>query len=417
MPAAAPPDTADFRHAGPDPLSLALIDARNRTLQLLSRLAEAMGSPELQPPPGADACAMPPRWLAGHIGWFAERWIARHPQRARGGAAGTPGPRLASLDAGADEVWDPSLCPPARREAAAPAMAATRAYLLEVLEGTLDLLERAEPSDDGLYFFRLALAHEERRAEELIVLAQSQGWPLGLPPAEPAAVRPPLRMPATRWTLGGAGSGFCFAQETGAETQDVPEFEIDAQPVTWQQFCEFVDDGGYDRESLWLPEGWQWLQAEGRRAPRHVAQIGLGHGARAGGSVLQQRFGQTVRVAGMASACHLAWWEAEAWARWAGRRLATEIEWEIAAETASLRGFRWGTVHEWTAGRLHAWPGWQPEVWSAGTDLDPVPAFGQARVRRGASHATSPRQRQVRARGFALPRDDAAFVGFRTCAL
>lgn len=124
-----------------------------------------------------------------------------------------------------------------------------------------------------------------------------------------------------------------------------------------------------------------------RRGPRHVAQIGAArHGA--GGSVLQQRFGRTVRAAGNQSAVHVAWWEADAWARWAGRRLATEVEWEIAAHTAARRGFRWADVHEWTAGTLKPWPGFRADPWSGGTEFDPQPVFGQAHVLRGASLAT-----------------------------
>ena len=144
-------------------------------------------------------------------------------------------------------------------------------------------------------------------------------------------------------------------------------------------------------------------QTEGRRGPRHVEQIGAArHGT--GGSVLQQRFGRTVRAAGNQSAVHVGWWEADAWARWAGRRLATEVEWEIAAHTAARRGFRWADVHEWTAGTLQPWPGFRADPWSAGTEFDPQPAFGRARVLRGASLATRARLRSPKRRGFALPR-------------
>ena len=153
----------------------------------------------------------------------------------------------------------------------------------------------------------------------------------------------------------------------------MPAFEIDAQPVTWSQFAEFVDDGGYDRVGLWRPEGAEWLarQAEGRRAPRHVEHIGVAHQGM-GGAVTQRRFGRTVRLAGQRSAVHVNWWEADAWARWAGRRLATEVEWEIAARASAHHGFRWGDVHEWTANILRPWPGFRPDPWSAGTALRPA---------------------------------------------
>jgi iron(II)-dependent oxidoreductase len=130
-----------------------------------------------------------------------------------------------------------------------------------------------------------------------------------------------------------------------------------------------------------------------------------------------RRFGRTLRAAGHRSALHLSWWEADAWARWAERRIATEVEWEIAASASAHLGFRWGDVHEWTAGTLRPWPDFRPDPWSAGTAFDPRAAFGIARVLRGASFATHSRLRSAQRRGFAMPAWDEGFVGFRTCAL
>jgi formylglycine-generating enzyme required for sulfatase activity len=196
----------------------------------------------------------------------------------------------------------------------------------------------------------------------------------------------------------------------------VPEFEIDAQPVTWSQFVEFIDDSGYDRQELWHPQGWEWLQreaaAEGRRGPRHVEQIGV-----ASGAVLQTLFGKPTRMGGTQVLMHANWWEANAFARWAGRRLPTEAEWEIAALQAGRRGFRWGEVREWTAGTLRPFAGFQADAWAPHAELDTQRLFGAARVLRGASFATRSRMRHPRARMWALPQRDDGFVGFRTCAL
>jgi len=409
-------DSPDICRAGRDLLSLALIDARNHTLHLLSLYEQALG--EGMPVPSAPD-VVPPVWLAGHIGWFAEWWIGRNTQRAFGADCPVRPTRLAAIDPGADGWWNPAQSAPNRRWTPdLPDLAQTKAYLLETLESTLELLDNAAETDAGLYFYRLALFHEDLRGEQFVVMAQTLGLPLGFEQAPIAVTREPLLLPATRWELGMPEGGFAFAQERAAHRVDVPEFEIDAQPVTWNQYTEFVDDGGYDREELWHGEGWRWLaaQVEGRRGPRYVEQIG---GARSGtgGSVLQQRFGATVRAAGHHSAVHLSWWEADAWARWAGRRIATEVEWEIAAHTAARRGFRWADVHEWTAGTLQPWPGYRPDPWSAGGEFDPAAAFGRARVLRGASFATRARLRSPRRRGFALPHRDDGFFGFRTCAL
>ncbi len=401
-----------MRHAGRDLLSLALMDARNHTLHLLTQFeaVEAGGGGSGTAPDGAPAL-----WLAGHAGWFAESWIGRNTQRAQGSACPAQPVRLASIEPQADRWWAmaPALL---HGEPDGPDFASTRAWLLETLETTLELLEKVPDTDDALYFYRLALFHEDLLGERLMVLAQTLGVPLKLGLPGLASPREPLGVPATRWQLGSTPGGFVFDNEKWAHPVAVPAFEIDAQQVSWSQFVEFVDDGGYDRPELWHPHGWAWLNAQamdgGRRGPRHVEQIGV---ARFGGSgaVLQSRFGQPVRLAGHHPATHVSWWEADAWCRWAGRRLPDEVEWELAAHTAARRGLRWGEVHEWTASRFQPYPGFTPDPWASYS----VPYFGRARVLRGASWATRSRMKHPKFRGFSLPGEDAGFFGFRSCAV
>ena len=121
------------------------------------------------------------------------------------------------------------------------------------------------------------------------------------------------------------------------------------RPLSWARYAEFVADGGYDDAQWWSPEGWAWVQAEGRRAPRYVEQMRQG--------VLVQRQGQMQRVGAAQAAVHVSRHEAQAWCRWAGRRLPTEPEWELAALTGASRGFVFGDVFEWTGGSARAWPG------------------------------------------------------------
>ncbi|HET7837514.1 MAG TPA: DinB family protein, partial [Variovorax sp.] len=205
-------DSPDMRRAGRELLSLALIDARNHTLHLLSLYEQALGSETLAVPrvAGID----PPVWLAGHIGWFAEWWIGRNTQRAFGEECPVRPTRLAAIEPDADDWWNPAQRAPADRDAPGlPDLAQTKAYLLDTLESTLELLEHAAETDAGLYFYRLALFHEDLRGEQLLVMAQTLGLPLKveLPPA--AVTRPPLSLPATSWTLGLPQGGFAFAQE------------------------------------------------------------------------------------------------------------------------------------------------------------------------------------------------------------
>jgi formylglycine-generating enzyme required for sulfatase activity len=398
-------DSALVRQAGPELLSLALMDARNFTLQVLGAFEQAQGA-------AGGRVLQHALVLAGRAGWVAERWIARNPRRASGPACPADAVRLASIEPNADTWFAPWSAPQPTLEPPTPGT--VRSYLLAALETTLDLLEKAPGDDAALHFFRMALFVEDACGEALVALAQAHDvhLPLQLPPA--MQPREPIALPATRWTLGWRERGFALDIERGSETVDVPDFEIDAQPTAWADYVEFIDDGGYDRAELWHPDGWRWLQQaaaeEGRRGPGHVEQIGT-----ASGAVLQTFFGKAMRMGAQQAAMHVTWWEADAFARWRGRRLPTEAEWEIAAEVASRRGFRWGDVREWTAGTVRPWEGWQAEGWTVDAGLDAAPVFGKARVQRGASFATRARMRHPRARRWALPGDDSAFVGFRTC--
>jgi len=396
-----------MRRAGRDLLSLALMDARNRTLRWLAALEDALGAPPWSLPPQPDLD--PPLWRIGHVAWFQERWVARNVHRQRGAEADPTAPRLPSVLPQADRWYDPAQSAREQRwSMALPDAAATRQYLADTMELTLELLESAEETDPALYAYRLALFHEDLQAEALAETAQGLGIaiasrhalvgdPLATPPREP------LFFPATRWMLGSAPGGFVFDNEKWAHEVAVPEFEIDAHPVTWSQYGEFVEDGGYDEPRWWSPHGLAWLQREGRRVPRYVDQLR--------GGVLQQRFGRLARVPGGQPAMHVSWHEADAWCRWAGRRLPAEVEWEAAAQSYS-RGFAWGGVREWTASTFRPYPGFVPDPWA-----DPSRAhFGQAKSQRGASFATPARLRHTRLRRWAMAEDDRGFCGFRSCA-
>ena len=411
-----------MRQAGRELLSLALMDARNHSLHLFSECDAAVGQGALDA--GLRLSVNPPLWELGHTGWFQEWWIGRNMQRALGTRCESTHARLASIDPKADSLWNPALVPHrALWGLPLPPADHVRAYLLETLESTLELLDKTRDDDDSLYFYRLALFHEDMRSEARMCAAQALGLQLSrslretlTPP--PMAIREPMLIPATNWQLGSpSGRGFVFDNEAPQQQVAVPEFEIDAQPVNWAQYVEFVSDGAYDREELWHPDGWRWLQrqaasqGEGRRAPRYVDQIGVGSGA-----VMQTRFGYPMRMLGQQPAMHMSWWEADAWCRWAGRRLPAEVEWEVAAHTAARRGFRWGDVWEWTGTTF--WPyaegaGFKPDPYADYSQ----PGFGSHKVLRGASFATRARMKNPKFRHFRKPEDDDLFCGFRSCTL
>ena len=396
-----------MRHAGRELLSLAFIDARNRTLRWLSAFAGANVT-------AARAEFDPPLWLVGHVAWFQERAIARNVQRARG-AHGTRAATLASIEPRADGWFDPSVTSREQRWRDTDVTDAhLRDYLSATLETTLELLDKADESDAGLHLYRLALVCEDRVAETLAALAQAAG--LGGPvlkelwPIWPSRVRrEPLWFGAQTWALGSVAGGFVPELERWAHDEAVPEFEIDAQPVQWSQYAEFAEDHGYDEREWWSEAGWAWVERQERRAPRYVEQLG--------GAVLAQRAGAVQRVAAAQAVAHVSWYEADAWCRWAKRRLPTEVEWEIAISGGGSRGLVWGDVHEWVAGRARRWSDDAPSNTVPSVCDTPRALMPSQRIVRGASVLTVPRLKHPKARLFANPEHDAAFVGFRSCAL
>lgn len=405
-------DSITMRQAGRELLSLALMDARNHTLHLFGQYEKALAVSNFSVPCRPEL--NPPLWELGHVGWFQERWLGRNLQRHLGAACDPAAAQLASIEPQADCWWDSGqVAHDSRWQLDLPDLAGIKTYLLNTLETTLELLEKAPDEDDALYLYRLALFHEDMHGEALIYMAQTLGLPLDMRVPGSLPQRPPLLIPATRWQLGSvAGGGFVFDNERAAHEVSVPEFEIDAQVVSWAQFVEFVDDGGYDRRELWQAPGWQWLQqqaaAQGRRGPRYVEQIGV-----ASGAVMQTHFGTARRMAGGQPAMHVSWWEADAWCRWAGRRLPAEVEWELAAHTAARRGFHWGEVWEWTGTTFGPYPGFEADPYR---DYS-APWFGTHKVLRGASFATRARMKHPKYRNYFLPHRDDIYAGFRSCAL
>ena len=425
-------DPLAMRHASAQCLSLALMDARNRSLAWLTAF-------EAVAPAAVSALNLaafdPPAWWVGQAAWFQEYWTSRFPQRGRGAAADPSGVRLRSIDPLVDAWFAPLALSHRERWAHRTAFTSgLREYLGATLDTTLELLEKTEDSDAGLYFFRLALLHEDRISETLTAMArampagQGAGVRVGMGvaaeqaagqevialsvPVAPARVRrEPLGFGPSKAWLGTvaeawrASAGLVPDNELPGFEVEVPDFSIDAQAVCWAEYAEFAVDGGYDEPKWWSAEGWQWVMDQGRRAPRHVEQLAGGVLVRSQGRMQQVPSGQSV--------LHVSWYEADAWCRWAGRRLPAEPEWALAVAQSQARGFVWGDGFEWVSGTARAWPG-QLE---GPARLDAVPLPAGWRVLRGASVATVPRLRHPGGRRFAAPDKDAMFCAFRSCAL
>lgn len=406
-----PVRSAGVRSAGKSLLSLALMDARNHSLRCLTAYEQWLAPLNFVVPALAELT--PPLWLLGHIAWYQERWVPRNIQRQRGALADPATPRLASIEPDSDRWYDPANSPPDSRWLLdLPDVQYTRRYLADTMDITLELLELVGDSDDELYFFRMALLYEDIQGEALVSMAQTLGLPSGHGLLARRTRQPhhePLKMLTQTWCLGAAPqadhTGFTFDNECGAHDVKVQAFEIDAQPVSWAQYADFVDDGGYEDPRWWCLAGWTWKKHLQRRAPRHVEKMRYG--------VVQRHFGRSIEVSMNNPVEHVSWFEAQAWCRWAGRRLPTEIEWELAACSGSSQGFAWGQTWEWTASTFEPYPDFV-----AGPDrMYSQAGFGTHKVLRGASLATRDRLRHPQFRGFQLPDRDDAFCGFRSCSL
>ena len=371
------------RRAGRETLAAALVDARTRTLCQFAAFEAALG-PSLRVPCTPEL--NPLLWELGHIGWFADWWIARNPERAHGLQANPLVARSAARQAqrriNADALYDSSMVEHAQRwQLPLPDADATRSDLQASLADTLALLQEATEDDGGLYFFRLALFHEDMHAEASVSMAQALGIDVGHRPATVCTVDAQAHVPATRWTLGWTGQGFAFDNELGSHTVAVDAFEIDTSAVTWARYLPLVDAG---------------LAA----VPRYLR--------RAAGGWEVQRFGRWHALDLQTAACHLSANEAQAWCAWAGRRLPTEAEWEVAAHSAA--GFAWGQVWEWTASAFAPFPGFTPHPYLDYSN----PWFDGRPVLKGASNATHPRMRHARYRNYFPAQRNDIFAGFRS---
>ena len=407
----------NLRAAGKERLGQALQDSRSRTVRLLDHYEAALG-PSLTVP--LEPTLNPPRWEFGHVAWFADWWLSRNPDRALGLKANPDALRFSARQAhrgiNADALYDSSAIAHDQRWALdLPSVAETRADLTDSLTDTLACLELANDDDQSLYFFRLALFHEDMHAEAAAYMAQSLGFDPGYDLDDGIAIgsgvgkddstgAAELAIAASEVQLGYAGPGFCFDNELGLAMLQTPAFQIDSRALSWGRYLPFIEAGGYAEPRWWDEAGWRW-----RCTGNHACPGYLRRGVDTPWEILQ--FGRWQPLDPSATAVHLSEFEARAWCRWAERRLPTEPEWVLAAQSSA--DFAWGEVWEWTSSAFRPFPGFTPHPYRDYSQ----PWFDGRPVLKGACKATRARMRDVQYRNFSTRDRSDIFAGFRSVAL
>lgn len=423
-----------------------LREARHRT----ERLTEDLSSSELMGP--YLTIVNPVLWEIGHVAWFHEYWTLRE-------AAGR-----APLIERCDRLWDSSAVAHATRwHLDLPDRAGTCAYMADVLHRQEHLLARGI-DDETRYFYDLSIRHEDMHVEALTYMRQtSSNAPppdLGMRTRPSAGALPgDVAVPGGRWRLGSTtGEGFIFDNEKWAHETVLAPFRIARAAVTNAEFAAFVEDGGYRTRAFWSDAGWAWREQRGAEQP--IYWQGKRDGAWAA-----RRYRTVEELAPHAPVMFVNWFEADAWCRWAERRLPTETEWEAAAigmpsaDGARLtdRRRRWpwddtggdgrptaahanldfafdgpvdvaalpagdsafgcrqmiGNVWEWTSSDFLPFVGFAADPYKDYSQ----PWFGTRKVLRGGCWATSARIARPGYRNFFTPDRNDVFAGFRTCEL
>ncbi|MGB5623847.1 MAG: ergothioneine biosynthesis protein EgtB [Gammaproteobacteria bacterium] len=323
--------------------------------------------------------ASPTKWHLAHVSWFFERFIlGQHLDGYR------------PFDKRYDFLFNSYYytagqmhARPRRGLLSRPTVAEIfdyRAYVDEHMEHLLSTRD----DQDFEFLLTLGLNHEQQHQELMLtdikhVFASNPLEPAWRPaPETRAGAAGPMSYVGFSGgvvEIGNGDGGFCFDNETPRHRAWLEDFQIATRPVSNAEYREFIRDGGYQAPELWLSDGWAVIQTDDWRRPLYWDQA------------LETEFtlGGRREIDGEAPVCHLSYYEADAFARWAGARLPTEAEWEVVAGEFPVAGnfadsgsFHprpapgsgprqlFGDVWEWTASAYAPYPGFRPLAGSLG---------------------------------------------------
>lgn len=422
-----------------------LYDARARTIELVHGLDdEQLMGPRLD-------IVNPLLWEIGHLAWFHEYFVLR---RLDG---------CAPLLPQTDQLYDSmKVHHPTRWDLDLPDLHGTFAYMRAVEEAMIARLEDGLASPEETYLYQLTTFHEDMHNEAFTYTRQTLGYPApefsiakNQANVNAGALAGDAEVCGGTIELGSHPNGvFIFDNEKWAHEIEIAPFKIAKAPVTNEEFAAFVEDGGYLDKRYWDDAGWHWRVDQDAEHPVYWCR-------QEGGAWSVRKFDQDIALPPHHPVSHVNWHEANAYCRWAGRRLPSEAEWEAAAAYRSdpsggflheaKRRYPWGNesagvahanldgrhlgvvdvaaypdgdsafgcrqmignLWEWTLSDFVPYPGFSPDPYEDYSE----PWFGTRKVLRGGAWATRGRMVTNTYRNFFTPDRRDTIVGFRTCAI
>ena len=424
-----------------------LQDARTRTYELLADLSpEQLIGPRL-------STVNPLQWEIGHVAYFYEYFILRQLYGRESLLGNEQADKLYdSIHIAHETRWDLPLLE----------MNKTREYMQAVLDNLCERLQKPITQEQHSFIHQFGIFHEDMHTEAFIWGRQTLAYPTpGFANVIDASTERSagahsgfVDIPGGLFKMGAEPDAvFLFDNEKYAHEVQLEPFSIAKAAVTNVEFAEFIADNGYQQDKHWSQDGIKWRNQHQARHPGYWIADSADHW-------LQRSFDQTVELPPHQPVCHITWYEADAYCRWAGLRLPREIEWEVAALgqpdtqgnlAPAKRIYPWGNnepqasfcnldgralgcvdvaahadgdsafgcrqmlgnVWEWTADTFQPFPGFSADAYKEySSDL-----FGHTKVLRGGAWTSRSRMLHGTYRNFFEPERWNIFSGFRTCKI